>query len=242
MRDKTLIRFVKALVNGQEVSSAAGRRGLECGGVLVPQAAVARLITERAVSLLDGRCIAGPLARDWLRRQLASMPETEVAPSVNLDESPLARLAAVPAGGEKAFLDAHQVEAGERVRRLYEQAHLQPRLTMSYSAGHTRGRNRQGGASEISDLASAARRALREIHAVLPADCAGVVMDVCGYLKGLQVVEQERGWPRRSAKLVLRIGLEQLAQHFGYASAAAGPARAGMRIWLDDEALPQRFE
>ena len=64
-----------------------------------------------------------------------------------------------------------------------------------------------------------------EIHRDLPADCAGVVIDVCGWLKGLQEVERERGWPRRSAKLVLRIGLEQLAQHFGLGPYAVGKTR-----------------
>lgn len=242
MRDKTLIRFIKALVAGQSATPASGRKGLACGGVVVSQETVAPLVAARVVSVLDGACVAGPMARDWLRRTLASMPDDAPAPTINLDESPLARLAAAPAGGGAPFLEAHQVEAGERVRRLYEQAHLQPRMTMSYTPGHTRSRNRQTGAAEISDLASAARRALREIHAVLPADCAGVVIDVCGYLKGLQVIERERGWPRRSAKLVLRIGLEQLAQHFGYSAAGTGPERGGMRVWLDAEALPQRFE
>ena len=48
-------------------------------------------------------------------------------------------------------------------------------------------------AGEITDLAADARRSVAEIHRVLPRDCAGVVMDVCGLLKGLQDVERERG-------------------------------------------------
>ena len=134
---------------------------------------------------------------------------------LNLAESPLARLAAPGTDGSPAFLAPHQVEAGERVRKLAERARLQPRVTMSYDAAHTAGGKGAGTAAEISDMAAEARRTLSEIARVLPADCAGVVLDVCGLLKGLQTVETERGWPRRSAKLVLRIGLDQLAQHFG---------------------------
>ena len=115
------------------------------------------------------------------------------------------------------------------MRKLAERARLQPRVTMSYDAAHTAGGKGAGTAAEISDMAADARRTLSDIARVLPADCAGVVLDVCGLLKGLQTVETERGWPRRSAKLVLRIGLEQLAQHFGLSAAAIGKPTARRR-------------
>jgi hypothetical protein len=159
----------------------------------------------------------------------------------NLAESPLARLAAVTPG-TPPFLAPHQVEAGERVRKLAERAQLQPRVTMSYSAAHTAGGKGSGTAAEISDMAASARRALNDMARILPPDCAGVVFDVCGLLKGLQIVEQERGWPRRSAKLVLRIGLEQLAQHFGLAATTVGRESKHPRAWLGLDARPERFE
>jgi hypothetical protein len=74
-------------------------------------------------------------------------------------------------------------------------------------------------------------RRLNRLAALLPADCWGVLFDVCGLGKGLQLVETERRWPRRSAKLVLRIGLDQLAAQFG-----PDPARNG-RGWRGDAGL-----
>ena len=142
--------------------------------------------------------------------------------AINLSESPLARLG--------AFLEPHQIEAGERIRRLVERAQLQPRLTMRYSAERTAG-NRQHCATDISDLAAEARKDLTEVHGVLPRDCASTVIDICGFLKGLQQVEHERGWPRRSAKLVLRIGLEQLAQHYGLGPFAVGRESGRQVAW-----------
>lgn len=153
----------------------------------------------------------------------------------NQGESPLARLAA----GQNAFLEPHHVEAGERVRLLFERSRLQPRMTMNYSgtpAGGTRSR-----AGDLSDMAVDARRALDAIHRALPAECAGVVIDVCGWLKGLQEVERDRGWPRRSAKLVLRIGLEQLARHFGLGPYAVGKSCVPQRGWMDGERPQMRI-
>ena len=83
---------------------------------------------------------------------------------------------------------------------------------------------------------------LDDIHRRLPAECAGVVFDVCGWLKGLQEVERDRGWPRRSAKLVLRIGLDHLAEHYGLSPVAVGRSGSRPRGWMEDGARPDRFE
>jgi hypothetical protein len=154
----------------------------------------------------------------------------------NLAESPLGRLAAARQG-EPPFLAPHQLAAGERVRQLVERGRLRTRTTMNYEP--RTGGNRAGQGADLPDLALDARRMLDEIARVLPRECAGVVLDVCGLLKGLQEVEQERGWPRRSAKLVLRIGLEQLAQHFGMASEARGPERGRQRVWVGPAGRPR---
>jgi hypothetical protein len=155
---------------------------------------------------------------------------------INLSESPLSRLVV----GERAFLQPHHLEAAERVRILVERSQLLPRTTMNYSSATT-GRRQRNGPSDLSDMAVDARRALDQIHRHLPAECVGVVIDVCGWLKGLQEVERDRGWPRRSAKLVLRIGLEQLAQHFGLGPYAVGKTHVSQRSWLEGERPPMQI-
>jgi hypothetical protein len=228
--DRTALRFVKAVIAGAEVREAGD--GVEAAGAALSVDALRALVAD-GVLRTDGRPL--PETRGWLKRQLldedafAAQHRLElVTPEglrLNLEESPLARLAA----GDTPFLASHQVEAGERVRRLCERAQLQPRVTMSYSAARTAGRKGSAAAHDLTDLAAESRRQLSALHEALPADCAGVVLDVCGLLKGLQQVESERGWPRRSAKLVLRIGLEQAAKVFGIgAVAVGGGARAQM--------------
>ena len=224
-------RFVRAVVAGAE--SRRGSGGVEAAGVFLPDAEL-RDLAEAGVLFDDGR--PRPEARGWLKRQMldedafAAQHRTEATTPqglrLNLDESPLARLAS----GAEPFLAPHQVAAGERVRKLCERARLQPRVTMSYSAAHTAGGKGASQAQDITDMAAEARRQLAGLHRALPDDCAGVVLDVCGLLKGLQQVETERRWPRRSAKLVLRIGLEQAARHFGLAAVAVGKG-ARSRMW-----------
>lgn len=135
------------------------------------------------------------------------------------------------------FLEPHHIETARRVARLFERAHLAQRVTMHYSPMPTAARN-TGTPNQITDMAAEARRAMADIFRTLPADCAAVVIDVCCYEKGLQAIETERGWPRRSAKLVLRIGLDHLAERFGLAPVATGPRAEESRGWMDDGARP----
>jgi hypothetical protein len=147
-------------------------------------------------------------------------------------ESPLAWLARRKDRDGRPFLEAQQVEAGERLRRDLDQAQILQRVTAVWEApiaGRRHGADR-GGA--VSDIAIDARRRLDRAYDAVGPDLAGLLTDVCGYLKGLETVESERGWPPRSAKVVLRIALERLARHYGLAAGARGPAKSrGVRRW-----------
>ena len=148
------------------------------------------------------------------------------------DDDALARLGG---GGKIApFLAPHHLAAADRLERLIRRAQLSPRVTMSYDPASVGGGNRSAnGVETASESAAEARLRLSRLASLLPADCWGVLFDVCGLGKGLQLVETERRWPRRSAKLVLRIGLDQLAAQFGLSAHAAGLDRGATRGWLE---------
>ena len=142
--------------------------------------------------------------------------------SRNLNESPLSRLRARSDSKGQPWLSAEQYSAGERLRRDFTYAQL---------AGHTRtnwrggdqtisgggsGAAAAGGAhTELSDSALDARQRFYQALDFVGPDLAGVLTDVCCYLKGLQMVERDLQWPPRSAKLMLRAGLGLLAQFYG---------------------------
>jgi len=251
--DRPMLRFVRLVLDAGEARRGPGdcyRAAAKGRHASLDAGAVARL---QSAGVLNGdarACRPSPETAVWLRRQLLGadghlaqhrwIVRRADGTALDLDESPLARLA-VPAPGETVpFLAAHQVDAGERLRRLVERAGLQPRLIMSYDPARA-ARSRGSGAPEIGDMAADARRRLAELMTVLPRDCADVVLDVCGMFKGLQAIERERGLPARSAKLVLRIALDDLARHFGLTPDAIGRDHAGLESWMRPEGRPVEF-
>lgn len=142
------------------------------------------------------------------------------------------RLAA--ARGGEAFLQPHHVETARRLARLFGRARLMQRTTLSYDPARLGGTRNRPVQAEISDSAADARRLLAQLARQTPGDCWGVLTDICGFDRGLQEVEIDRGWPRRGAKLVLRIGLDHLAGLFGLAARAEGAEGGRMRAWLPE--------
>ena len=151
-------------------------------------------------------------------------PHGYVQANVNLAESPIGQLARRKDRNGRAFLSDGEFRAGEKLRADYTRGQLMPRLGANWDAAVATGRRGAPG-SDISDIALAARtRVEHAIEAVGP-ELAGVLVDVCCFLKGLETVEAERGGPVRSAKVVLKAALSALHRHYEPATAASRSAR-----------------
>ena len=147
--------------------------------------------------------------------------------TVDLGESPLAWLRARRGRDGEPMIDDAAFAAGERLRADFTRGQMMASVTTNWSLVATAARRSggAGGSGEIGDAALAARMRVGRALASLGPELAGTVLDFCCFLKGIEVIERERGWPKRSARLVLQLGLSALARHYGFSGSAAGPAR-----------------
>jgi hypothetical protein len=153
----------------------------------------------------------------------------------NDGESPLAWLARRKGRDGQAMISPHQFMAGEKLRADFTLGHMAPRVTANWSAaggGRARGGN---SAAEMTDVMLASRQRVRQAMEACGPELSGLLMDVCCFLRGLEDVERERRWPARSAKIVLQLGLDRLARHYGFLREARGRASAGVRTWLAED-------
>lgn len=149
---------------------------------------------------------------------------------IDLDESPLDWLRRRKGRDGQRLIGAADYAAGERLRSDLMQAGLLPSVTARWDA-----MPKAAGASSPSDATDrmvAARQRVRHALDAVGGDFGDLLMDLCGFLKGLELIERERHWPPRSAKVVVKLALSRLAAHYGIETSARGPAASrGIRAW-----------
>jgi hypothetical protein len=136
------------------------------------------------------------------------------------------------------LIEPHQLQAGERLRADFTRANLMPRTTSNWASPISSDRRGSGGdrAGAFTETMIAARQRVHQTLDAVGPEFAGLLIDVCCFLKGLEDIERARVWPARSAKVVLQLALDRLARHYGYAAQAKGHPRAPIRTWLADDA------
>ena len=241
---KALLKLLRRLLTGPAnlAPEVAGEVTLDGEGAPLPVALLERALREGLVQQKGDQLFATAETAGYIRRAMlagedafADQHRVETQDTVevagerqrvrrNLAESPLSLLSRLKDRSGSAFLPAEALVAGERLLSDFTRAQLQPRITASWEPRLSgRGKGDRGGQAEIADTAIAAReRFSRALDAMGP-ELAGVAVDVCCFSKGLEVVERERQWPVRSAKLMLRTALLALVRHY------APPPRAERR-------------
>lgn len=129
-------------------------------------------------------------------------------------ESPLVSLARRRDKDGKAFLNEALVTAGERLREDFELGQMsQNKEPKEADLLHPDEMDSDRGCAEGTGPA-AARARVRDALAELGPGLADIALRCCCYLEGLEVTEKRMGWSARSGKIVLRIALQRLRQHY----------------------------
>lgn len=159
------------------------------------------------------------------RRRRREIEGREQTVTLNEGESPLARLKA------RGLIDGVHFDAGEKLRVDFTLGGLTPRLGVDLSAPLLTGSRAAPSRQMLSDTVLAAKQRFAQAMRAAGPGLNTLLFDVCCHLRGLEEAEAERAWPSRSARVVLAIALERLAQHYGMR--VTGTAR--MRGWQMEE-------
>lgn len=221
-----------------------------CSDDLAQWQAAARDDTQRRLELTAaGRAhLARAQAREGVdpffaqHKPFVRKPADETPDAVDVlhdqAESPIAWLATRKGRDGRPMIDVCALQAGERLRRDLTLAQILPRVTANWSS-EIAGRGRGAGAENISEMTISARQRVTLALTAVGPDFSGLLIDICGFTKGLELIETERGWPQRSAKVVLVLALNQLCRHYGITTYAVGPKRSsGVRHWGVEDFRP----
>jgi hypothetical protein len=139
---------------------------------------------------------------------------------VNLGEDPIGWLARRKGADGQPFLTADEVEAGERLRLDFEIAQMGPSVAQDWRKFLAPGDRLAG--TPVSrgpgEGPMAARDRVAKALSDLGPGLADSALRVCCFLEGLEACERRMGWSARSGKVVLKIALQRLSQHYGLAA------------------------
>ncbi|PHS28898.1 MAG: hypothetical protein COA85_02950 [Robiginitomaculum sp.] len=131
--------------------------------------------------------------------------------------SPLAWLRRHGGKDKLPFLTAPEFAAAEQFSNDYYRSSLSQKLCADWDAP-SRGGAAQGPRNAVLDAADNALAAKERFMGALGALGPGLddlVFCLCIREIGLEAIEKARKWPKRTAKVVLKLALERLARHYG---------------------------
>ena len=136
---------------------------------------------------------------------------------VNIGESPIGWLAKRKGPDGKPFLTPEEVEAAEKLRTDFEMAQMGPSVAQNWQKFLTPGDKYSGTPvpGNPGDGALMARDRFMKALSVIGPGLADVAMRTCCFLEGLEACERRMGWSARSGKVVLKLALQRLADHYG---------------------------
>ena len=202
------------------------KSAFRCAGRAVAADTVERMKRHELIEPAPGGWrISGP-GRVWLqRREAPDMPNRMPANAadgkdtveaarrgarvVNRAEEPLAWLHARDKISERQF------EAGQRLRGDFMAAGEAPRVTMRWDAGPVERGKRSAPESLLpGERVTAAKRRLEAALDAAGPGLADVLRRTVCLGEGMETAERALGWPARSGRVVLTLGLDRVADFY----------------------------
>jgi len=152
------------------------------------------------------------------KRKAASVKRSRMG----LIETPIMSLARRRDSSGRPFLTPAQIRAAERIQDDFELAQMEPRTTTNWDDYLTAGTSGPGPKEAGLRGAHAARARVSAALRELGPGLGDVVLECCCRLQGLEMAERKLGWSARSGKIVLRIALQRLRQHYDNLSDGGG--------------------
>jgi hypothetical protein len=242
---KSVSRFMEGILNGQPAGDIADTviRGCLADDLVVRQANGVFTLTAAGHSFLarqrhQGNEDIGAFRGQHMQISTRNVVTDDGVQRVNVNdcESPLAWLARRKGRDGRPMIERLQFVAGERLRGDFTRGQLMPRITSSWSPTSGQ-RTGGGGAGEMTDMIVASRQRFNQAMQAVGPEFAGVLTDVCCFLRGLEEIERQRNWPSRSAKVVLQLALDRLVRHYGLAEQASGVGMGKVQTWLAEDVV-----
>ena len=114
------------------------------------------------------------------------------------------------------YLNETHLRAGQKLFDQFVKANLRPNVTMNWENLQSVKQNHHMGLVQdgYSETTYIARRELYESLAHVGQEFAAILVEVCLFGNGLEATEKAMNWPARSAKLLLTMALDRLAEHY----------------------------
>jgi hypothetical protein len=179
-------------------------------------------ITRYHITATGRNALAEMMARDESAQAIGLVdPETGAVQDLprriryGMAESPLAALARRRDRDGERFLSDDLVHAGERLREDFELAQMERDVAQNWD-GFLEALRGNEVPVPTSGTPGARQAHARTIAALkdLGAGLSDVTLRCCCFLEGLETAEKTLGWSARSGKIVLRIALMRLKQHY----------------------------
>lgn len=219
VRTATVSRAVAEVMALREWIATSGQSRIQRYRITAPgRAALKRLVageeSRRAGQTGQGDGF-GDQHREFADRTVPDEQGKRRRVRYNMAESPMLALSRRRDKSGEPFLSDTLVAAGERLREDFELAQMGPRITQNWERFLTGGdKQSAAGGAGFSGGSEGAKRRVMDALADLGPGLGDIALRCCCFLEGLEATEKRMGWSARSGKIVLRIALQRLRQHY----------------------------